>query len=192
MKLILDEKKCLKKNLTLQETLIVAAISMGNYNQVLQNLINRNITDGNKLQTPWEDITNELLGLNEEEHLKMLASQMQQCFPRDKVPGTAYYYRCNTREIILKLKKFFEIYGEYPDDKIINATKKFIASFRGDYRFLPLIKYFILKNKKEMDETGEFHVTETSELATTLENLTDDEEIPSMEESEDWLVNSRN
>ena len=192
MKLIIDEKKCLKKNLTLQETLITAAISMGNYNQVLLNLINRGITDGDKLQTTWEDTINELLGLDEEEHLKRLASQMQQCFPKDKIPGTAYYYRCNTREIVLKLKKFFEIYGEYPDDKIINATKKFVASFRGDYRFLPLVKYFILKNKKEMDETGEFYVCETSELATTLENLTEDEDIPNIEDAEDWLVNSKN
>lgn len=190
MKIIIDENKCLKKNLTLQETLIAAAISMGNYNQVVQNMINRGITDGNKLLTTWEDTTNTLLGFNEEEHLKRLASEMQQCFPKDKVPGTAYYYRCNIREIVLKLKKFFEIYGEYPDDKIVNATKKFIASFGGDYRFLPLIKYFILKNKKEMDETGEFHVVETSELATVLENLAEDEDIPEM--GEDWLVNSRN
>ena len=43
-----------------------------------------------------------------------------------------------------------------------------------------------------MDETGEFHVCETSELATTLENLTEDEDIPNIEDAEDWLVNSKN
>lgn len=91
-----------------------------------------------------------------------------------------------------KLKKFFEEYGEYSDEQIINATKKFVASFRGNYSLMPLIKYFISKEKKVMDEDGENHVVKVSELASILENMDDDADIPEIQNSEDWLMNSRN
>ena len=32
---------------------------------------------------------------------------MRECFPQGKMPGTAYYYRCNNAEVVKKLKKFF-------------------------------------------------------------------------------------
>lgn len=197
-KIVIDEAHCLKLGLSLQETLIALAISMGKYKETVTNMTNRSILasdifsqDSPALSPDWQKKVDSLIS-SDDDHLRSLAMEMQQCFPQGKKPGTVFYFRCNVREIVNKLKKFFEVYGDYDDDKVIAATKKFVASFKGDYRLMPLIKYFISKNKKVMDENGEFHVNEVSELATTLENMTDDESIPEISDSDDWLMNSRN
>ena len=201
MKLTLDEQQCLKHNLSLQETLIALAVRAGKIEEAFTNLQSREILTLNKggnyvITQPWSDILDEIIcnsseGVNDEERLLSLAKQMRECFPEGKMPGTAYYYRCNNREVVLKLKKFFIQYGSYSDEDIIDATKRFIASYKGDYRYMPLIKYFISKNKKVQDEDGEIHIQEVSELASYLENKTEDSNIPEMS-SDDWLMNSRN
>lgn len=198
-KIVIDEARCLKLGLTLQEALIALAISMGKYKETVTNMTNRSILIQNifsqgspDLSPEWEKKVSSMLS-SDDERLKALAMEMQQCFPEGKKPGTVYYFRCNVREIVNKLKKFFEVYGDYDDDNVIAATKKFVASFNGDYRLMPLIKYFISKNKKVMGENGEISVNEVSELATTLENMSDDEEgIPEISDSDDWLMSSRN
>lgn len=194
MKIILDEKQCLKENLTMQEALIAIAVSMGDFKNAYANMVNRGIISKEKPEVldEWNTVVHKLKATEDEAHLMELAKQMQECFPKMKKPETVFYFRCNQREIALRMKKFFEIYGEYSDEQIINATKKYVASFMGDYRLMMLLKYFISKNKRVMDENGESHVAETSELATILENMSDEEEIPDMGSSDDWLMNSRN
>lgn len=193
MKIVLDETKCLKNKLTLQEALIVAAISMGSYKATVDNMINRGILNKESptLTDEWKKVASKMLD-SEDERLTNLATQMRECYPKGKMPGTPFYYRCNVKEIVSKLKKFFEVYGEYEDEAIIDATKKFVAGYQGNYRMMPLIKYFIMKNKKVMDEDGENHISEESPLATILENMSNEEDIPEIDNSEDWLMNSRN
>lgn len=193
MTVTLDDKVCLKKKLTLQEALIAAAMGMKDFKSTFKNMVNRGIIDstGSTLTDEWKKVIDSLLS-SKEDRLTALATQMRECYPKGKIPGTAFFYRCNVREIVLKLKKFLEVYGDYTDEQIIDATKKFVASYRGDYSRLPLLKYFISKNKKVMDEEGDNHISEVSELASTLENMEDDEDIPEMEGSEDWLMSSRN
>ena len=199
-KFVIDEKKCLKHKLSLQEVMVALALSgTKSYTEVLENLILREILvykDGKYYITQhWRDEIDEILiessgTIDNEERLKKLAEEMQKCFPKGKMPGTAYYYRCNAREIIQKLKKFFAQYGDYPDDEIIDATKRFVASFQGNYRYMPLIKYFIMKNKTVADEDGENHITEVSELASYLENK--EEEGAVVTNSDEWLMNAKN
>lgn len=193
MKVVLDETKCLKNKLTLQEALIVAAVSIGNYKATVDNMINRGILNKESptLTDEWKKVAGKMLD-SEDERLTNLATQMRECYPKGKMPGTPFYYRCNIKEIVSKLKKFFEVYGEYEDEAIIDATKKFVAGYQGNYRMMPLIKYFIMKNKKVMDEDGENHISEESPLATILENMSNEEDIPEIDNSEDWLMNSRN
>lgn len=193
MTVTLDDKVCLKKKLTLQEALIATAMGMKDFKSTFKNMVNRGIIDstGSTLTDEWKKVIDSLLS-SKEDRLTALATQMRECYPKGKIPGTAFFYRSNVREIVLKLKKFLEVYGDYTDEQIIDATKKFVASYRGDYSRLPLLKYFISKNKKVMDEEGDNHISEVSELASTLENMEDDEDIPEMEGSEDWLMSSRN
>lgn len=196
MKITVDEKVCLKHKLTLAETLLALAFRETTIDDI-QNMLNRDIlvhkNDQYVLAKNWNDILDEILcessdSIDDEERLLSLAKKMRECFPEGRMPGTAYYYRCNNREVVLKLKKFFTQYGNYPDDKIIDATKRFVASFQSNYKYLPLIKYFISKNKLVMDEDGQNHVSEVSELASYLENNTDKEQTT----NDDWLMNPKN
>ena len=200
MKITIDEKECLKKDLTLPEMLITVAIKMnsGSYKETLSDLVERQIItfdteSQNYLVTnKWESKINEIITdstrtVDDESRLMILAKKMRDCYPEGKMPGTAYYYRCNNREVVLKLKKFFAQYGEYSDDEIIDATKRFVASYNGIYKYLPLIKYFIIKNKSVQDEEGKYHIEEVSELASCLENKGSADL-----ESGEWLMTSRN
>lgn len=199
MKFTIDEKVCLKRKITPEELLIALALRTAkSYKETLENLILREIVvykNGQYYVTQrWSDVIDEILLDSSKEisddRLKNLAREMQKHFPEGKMPGTAYYYRCNTREIVLKLKKFFSQYGDYPDDEIIDATKRFVASYNGNYRFMPLIKYFIMKNKTVTDENGDNHISEVSELASYLENKEEEGEV--VTNSDDWLMSARN
>lgn len=201
-KLTLDEKICLKNNLTLQEAVITLALKLSQdtlYGNAFANLENRKViafddVTGEYYPTPhWNDVLDNILcdsmgGTDSEERLLNLAKKMRECFPEGRMPGTPYYYRCNNREIVLKLKKFFLQYGNYTDEKIIDATKRFVASFNGNYKFLPLLKYFISKVKPVADENSNVHNVEYSPLADYLEN----KESEDYNSSDDWLVISRN
>lgn len=198
MKIVIDEKICKKHHLSVTEVLVSLGIrSSEDVNETLNELEEKQVLvykDNNYMVTqPWSDILDEILcdscsGEDNEERLTELAKKMRECFPEGKMPGTAYYYRCNVREVVLKLKKFFLQYGNYSDDKIIDATKRFIEAYNGNYRYLPLIKYFISKNKTVTDEDGTSHIQEVSELASYLEN----KETETKATSDDWLMSARN
>lgn len=198
MKIVIDEKICKKHHLSVTEVLVSLGIrSSEDVNEILNELEEKQVLvykDNNYMVTqPWSDILDEILcdscsGEDNEERLTELAKKMRECFPEGKMPGTAYYYRCNVREVVLKLKKFFLQYGNYSDDKIIDATKRFIEAYNGNYRYLPLIKYFISKNKTVTDEDGTSHIQEVSELASYLEN----KETETKATSDDWLMSARN
>lgn len=199
MKITIDERECGKHLLSPEEALIALAVRQTKeYQKTIDNMVNREIlttVDGKYMLTQrWSDELDEMLldssgGIDDEERLKSLAQKMRECFPKGKMPNTPYYYRCNAREVELKLKKFFAVYGDYPDDKIIDATKRFIASYQGNYRYLPLIKYFIMKNKTVTDEDGTNHISEVSPLADYLENKEDNNLVTA---SDDWLMTVRN
>lgn len=120
--------------------------------------------------------------------LTNLAKKMRELYPEGKQVGGKYYYRGNDHDIALKLNKFFTIYGDKPDEDILDAEKKFVASFNGDYKYLPLLKYFIYKEKTVWGEDEENHKAPESVLATVLENK-DDKDIVTA--SSDWLYNVR-
>lgn len=198
MKITLDEKTCLKNKLTLQEALIAAAVSMGNYKCTFDNMINRHVLGimGQSVDSKWKDIIKNLIN-SEDARFEALATKVQECFPKQKMMyanGTAspFYFRCNKTEIKNKLKKFLTIYGEVADEDIIDATKRYVASYAPkSYRGMRLAKYFIMKDDRKLMADDEIHVEEISDLATFLENKTED--TPSdIVDGDDWLMNSRN
>lgn len=198
MKITLDEKTCLKNKLTLQEALIAAAVSMGNYKSTFDNMINRHVLGimGQSVDSKWKDTIKNLIDA-EDERFETLATKVQECFPKQKMMyanGTAspFYFRCNKTEIKNKLKKFLTIYGEVANEDIIDATKRYVASYAPKgYRGMRLAKYFIMKDDRKLMADDEIHVEEISDLATFLENKTED--TPSdIVDGDDWLMNSRN
>lgn len=198
MKITLDEKTCLKNKLTLQEALIATAVSIGNYKSVFDNMINRHVLGimGQSLDSKWKDTIKNLIN-SEDERFEALATKVQECFPKQKMMYTngttsPFYFRCNKTEIKNKLKKFLTIYGDVSDEDIIDATKRYVASYASKgYRGMRLAKYFIMKDDRKLMADEEVHVEEISDLATFLENKTED--TPSdIVDGDDWLMNSRN
>ena len=105
--------------------------------------------------------------IKEEDALESLAKELKNIFPQGKKPGTNYYWADGTAIISRRLKLFFKKYGtSYTNEQIISATRKYVQSFNSDYRFMKLLKYFIMKEKtgKGGDIEGE------SDLLTYIEN----------------------
>lgn len=117
-------------------------------------------------------------GVTSEERFISLANKLRELFPAGKKPGYAYTWRDSTSCIVDRLKKFVMKYGDYPDNEIIAATKKYVNSFNGNYQYMQLLKYFIWKNKVTGGElvdgrmVGE--VEKQSQLAAWLEDIEDE------------------
>ena len=124
-----------------------------------------------------------------------LAKKMRELYPQGKMRDrygrpTPYYYRCNNSEVVKKLKKFFTIFDNVSDEEILDATKRYVASFQGNYTGMRLIKYFILKDDVKPSEDGQGHVEQISDLATFLENKESGED--GVNTQEDWQRYARN
>ena len=87
-------------------------------------------------------------------------------YPNGKKGGTQYYWRDSTNVIAKKLKAVIKKYGDcFTDEQAIDATKRYVASFNGNYQFMQLLKYFICKNVVKGGE-----VEEQSQLLSYIEN----------------------
>lgn len=202
-KIEIDEAKCLKLGLTLQETLIAIAISMGKYKETATNMLNRGIITLDLFKQGSPDITSKWKSkvgsflASDEQRLETLALKVQDCFPKQKLMyangrESPFYFRCNKTEIKNKLKKFLDIYGEVSDDDIIDATKRYVDTYAPKgYVGMRLAKYFILKDDKRLTVDDEVHVEQLSDLATFLENKSENKP-QDIVNGDDWLLNSRN
>lgn len=184
MKYCIDEKVVSNMGLTVPELLAALLVKTGvSIDNLFKSLVEKEIlvkTDNGYMITQrWNDVCEDTLLTSEktiptDDELAEFADKLRLKFPKGRKPGTPYYYRCNQREIILKLKKFFKLYGNtWSEDEILAATDKYIESMRGN-NLMRIAKYFIWKND---DKQGE-----VSELATILENMDNDEDIP----ENDW------
>lgn len=202
-KIEIDEAKCLKLGLTLQETLIAIAISMGKYKETVTNMLNRGIITldlfkqgSSDITSKWKSKVDSFLA-SDEQRLETLALKVQNCFPKQKLMyangrESPFYFRCNKTEIKNKLKKFLDIYGEVSDDDIIDATKRYVDTYAPKgYVGMRLAKYFILKDDKRLTVDDEVHVEQLSDLATFLENKSENKP-QDIVNGDDWLLNSRN
>lgn len=202
-KIEIDEAKCLKLGLTLQETLIAIAISMDKYKETVTNMLNRGIITLDLFKQGSPDITSKWKSkvssflASDEQRLETLALKVQDCFPKQKLMyangrESPFYFRCNKTEIKNKLKKFLDIYGEVSDDDIIDATKRYVDTYAPKgYVGMRLAKYFILKDDKRLTVDDEVHVEQLSDLATFLENKSENKP-QNIVNGDDWLLNSRN
>lgn len=122
----------------------------------------------------------------EERRLDELATKLMEIYPRGKKEGTTTYWRGNKKEIREKLQKFFKLYGsKFTDEQILKATQDYVTSFNGDYSYMRVLKYFIMKDERKENEEGRLTVYQVSDLATLIENA---EDIDTVIRS-DWTSN---
>ena len=201
MKITIDEKICLKHKMTLNEVLIALAVRTERLEDNLENMVKREIlvedTSYYQVTQHWSDVLDEIIAesggcTKSENELKEFAKKLIDAYPHgamiDRRTGrpTTYFFQCNNYEVRAKLKSFYARYGEYPDEDILDAEKRYVARWNGNYQQIGFrqLKYFIFKKDKE---TGEI----TSPLLDFLENKESDKGVE-VTNSDDWLMNSRN
>jgi len=128
-----------------------------------------------------------------DDFLLEIATKLKEIFPKGKKEGTNYYWAEGTALIVRRLKLFLKKYEEYIrnefkeefsklnkeefnkflGNKILYAASKYVDSFNGSYRYMKLLKYFILKEK--IGVAGE--VEEESELMNYIENYGQEENL---------------
>mgnify|MGYP004591026151 CR=1 FL=1 len=197
MKITIDEDACKKSGLSLPEVLVITLIKTGVHIQGLlstmikeQKIVEENTLYGIKylVTQRWSEECDKVLlsadkEVPKEDRIQNLAKQLMDLFPKGKKAGTSQYWKGNTRDITLRLSKFFKLYGnKYSDEQIITATKNYIDSFNGDYRFMRVLKYFIWKNVNKINSEGVNYIEECSDLANFIENSKDENS-----QREDWL-----
>jgi|SRR5574344_103818 hypothetical protein len=104
------------------------------------------------------------------DYITALARKMCQLFPAGLKPGTAISWRGNSRDIANRLMKFFAQYSTYTAEEVLDATKRYVDSFNGNYSYMRVLKYFIMKQETVADEYGNASVETISQLADFIEN----------------------
>ena len=148
--------------------------------------------DGYLVTQKWNDVSDSILLDSEKANVKDenkeiedLALELMAIFPAQKKQGTCHYFRGNRKDISLRLKKFFKLYGNsYTKEQIIEAAKKYVASFNGNYSYMRILKYFIWKDERKTDSEGKGYIEETSDLASYIDNNGE-------ESNNDWTAELR-
>lgn len=102
----------------------------------------------------------------DERRYEGIAEKMRELFPKGKKEGTNHMWRDSTPIIARRLKLLFKKYNKlFTEKEILEATKRYVDSFGGDYRYMQLLKYFISKQKTE-----DGCIVEESQLLSYLTN----------------------
>ena len=117
--------------------------------------------------------------LSKDKEFRELADKLKELFPKGKKAGTTYMWRDSTAVIARKLKTLVVKYDyQFTEEQAIKATKAYVESFNGDYTYMQLLKYFILKSLPD----GEIK----SDFMSYIENEGQEDEL-----SDNWLNEMR-
>lgn len=188
MNININEEICKKYGLDVSKVLAVLLIKTCNDIPKLfsileeKEIVVRDLLQGYMVTQRWDDVVSTIL-LDSDvkapspDRLENLATQLMEIFPKQKKLGTCHYFRGNRKDIILRLKKFFKLYGKYTDEQIVTAAKKYVESFNGDYSYMRILKYFIWKDEVKINSEGDRYVDEVSDLANWIENAGQEEDL---------------
>lgn len=181
MNITISEEICKKNELKPEELLAILLVKTGTdipklFNSLTEKqILVKDIFGGYMVTQRWDDVTSTILldsdkNKQSPERIENLAVQLAEIFPKEKKAGTCHYFRGNKKDTILRLKKFFKLYGSYTDEQILEAARKYVASFNGNYSYMRVLKYFIWKDEVKIDGEGNRYVDEVSDLANWIEN----------------------
>lgn len=117
----------------------------------------------------------------EEDRYIILANKLRELYPAGRKPGTNLQWRDSSIFISARLKTLVKKYKvSFTDEEVIDATERYIKSFNGDYRYMQVLKYFIMKTGTE-DGVNVCN----SQLMSYIENKGQDNQ------NKDWTVEMR-
>lgn len=181
MKYSIEDKILAESNLTLNEYLFLLFNTIkGDIPTCIDSLIKKGwaerdlfdstkivLSDNTKEKVLSILVDSDKIVENKQDFYINLANKLRELFPKGNKPGTTYNWRSSTAEISRKLKNLAVKYNcKFTEEEAIEATKAYIASFNGDYRYMKLLKYFLLKTP--INNNGDVEVE--SEFMTYLEN----------------------
>lgn len=154
----LDRKACEKHGFSPGEILMLMACgNTGNPGRTMRELVEKGLLSAKRddsggyfLTEKGNDLLTDILTSKPgESSLISLAKKMKEIYPKGtKVVGDkAYYWTDSPKLIERRLKVFFKLYGEYPEEEILDATRRYVRSFHGDHETMKLLKYFIFREK---------------------------------------------
>lgn len=102
----------------------------------------------------------------DERRFEEIATKMREIFPKGKKEGTNHMWRDSAPIIARRLKTLFKKYDKlFTERDILDATRRYVDSFNGNYQYMQLLKYFISKQKVE-----DGCIVEESQLLSYLTN----------------------
>jgi hypothetical protein len=181
-----------KYNLSMDEFLVLLlTYNKANIQEVKQSLVEKGLADFSVfddelvISSATKDlitsisIDSDVKVLSKDKEFKELADKLKELFPKGKKAGTTYMWRDSTAVIARKLKTLVVKYDyQFTEEQAIKATKAYVESFNGDYTYMQLLKYFILKSLPD----GEIK----SDFMSYIENEGQEDEL-----SDNWLNEMR-
>ena len=195
MKLTIDQTILENNNLTLEEFLVLflsaREVDIGVISQslVAKGLADKDLFSSGKLVI--SDKVKDLVStisiesdknvIDKDSEFTELATELREIYPAGRKDGTTYMWRGTTAEVAKKLKTLVVKYGYTINrEDVLKATKEYVNSFNGNYRYMQLLKYFILKSVRDADG----NVDIKSELMSLIENS---DQIDA--QRDDWVSN---
>lgn len=189
MRIIIKEEVCNNNRITLSELAILLAYKEGTFNSNTysrlekKGYLQKQLIGGYALTEDGKRILKQIIDDStdkiDKKRLEGLAEKLKEIYPKGKKDGTTYMWRGTTAEIVRKLQTLIEKYNfDFTDEEAIEATKYYVESFKGDYRYMQLLKYFLLKTARDADGNVEIK----SEFMSIISNKGQLEE-----ERKDWL-----
>ena len=88
----------------------------------------------------------EITGQNNDYRFLELADKLRELYPTGRKNGTQLQWRDSTKVIAQRLKAFVKKFEcDFSDEEYVEATKRYIGSFNGNYQYMQVLKYFIMK-----------------------------------------------
>ena len=181
MKLTIDQTILDKNNLTLEEFLVLYLGAKDvDIESVSQSLIAKGLADKDLFSNGRIVVSDKVKDLvstisidsdknviDKDSEFTELATELREIYPAGRKDGTTYMWRGTTAEVAKKLKTLVVKYGfTINKEDVIKATKEYVSSFNGNYKYMQLLKYFILKSVRDADG----NVDVKSELMSIIEN----------------------
>ena len=181
-----------KNNLSMDEFLVLLlTYNKANIQEVKQSLVEKGLADFSVMDNELviSNVTKDLITsvtidsdkavISKDKEFRELAEKLKELFPKGKKAGTTYMWRDSTAVIARKLKTLVVKYEyEFTEEQALKATKSYVESFNGDYTYMQLLKYFILKTLPD----GEIK----SDFMSYIENEGQEDEL-----SDNWLTEMR-
>lgn len=159
-----------KNNLSMDEFLVLLlTYNKANIQEVKQSLVEKGLADFSVfddeliISSTTKDlitsisIDSDVKVLSKDKEFRELADKLKELFPKGKKAGTTYMWRDSTAVIARKLKTLVVKYDyQFTEEQAIKATKSYVESFNGDYTYMQLLKYFILKSLPDGEIKSDF------------------------------------